>query len=870
MASSSFFSNVTPWLCLTFLFVLQTSLLLPICNCQPQNIETVFPPETPPPAPAPPPTPSTSPSPPVVPPPETTRSPSSSSSSSNSKVGRAVAITAASTVVVSALAFFFIRWCLKKRRSEEIRVSSASEPVVLPPANAFERIEGNVRGLIVDENGLDVIYWRKLEGQNGSKKKGLQREEVRTIAKEQDQEQEVKVVTEEEEEVDGDGGFGGNHRRKKSEPVQEIPLLRGKSSASEKSLMSEDEHGSSRSWMRTLSRKTAPPPPNPPATTAAAAVSPPLPLPPAAYYYSSVSKAKNVEPPPQPPHAAASSSVVSPPLPPLPAAYYYSSVSKAKNVEPPPHAAASSSVVSPSLPPPPSAYFSAVSKSKSTEPPPPPPLIPDKKAPPPPPPPAKKGPAPPPPPPPAKNGPAPPPAPPMAGNLKSSSKPPPSPAEMSEEDTDKVKLKPLHWDKVTTNVDHSMVWDKLDRGSFRVDQDFLEALFGSVATSKRSSRVENVSSSPSKEASAQSSTIFILDPKKSHNFAIVLKSLAVSRREIVDALEEGQGLSSDIIEKIVRLAPNQEEQSNILQYNGDPARLAVAESFLYDILNAVPSAFKRLNAMHFRFNYDSEVLEIKESLNTLELACKELRKRGLFVKLLEAVLKAGNHMNAGTSRGNAEAFNLSSLRKLKDVKTTDGKSTLLHFVVEGVVRSEGRRCVLNRDWSLSRNGSRKMNGKGESENFVSDEQREMEYLRLGLPFVGGISTEFSNLKKAAIIDYSSLLASISSLSTKIAEMKQLVSQCGNAKGGNFEREMDLFLRNAEEELGLVRDEEKRVMQIVKKTNEYYQGGASKNKAESVVEIFVIVKDFLVMVDQACIDISRNMNQKRKTTKSNSG
>ncbi|KAI9125314.1 hypothetical protein K1719_003930 [Acacia pycnantha] len=861
MASSSSFSIVTPWLCLTFLFVLQTSLLLPICNCQPQNIETFFPPETPPPAPAPPPTLSISPSPPVVPPPETTRSPSSSSS--NRKVGRAVAITAASTVVVSALAFFFIRWCLKKRRSEEIRVSSASEPVVSPPANAFERIEGNVKGLIVDENGLDVIYWRKLEGKNGSKKKGLQREEARTIAKEQDQEQEIKVVTEED---DGDSGFEGNYRRKKSEPVQEIPLLRGKSSASEKSLMPEDENGSSRSWMRTLSRKTAPPPPNPPVTAAAAAVSPPLPLPPAAYYYSSVSKAKNVEPPP---HAAASSSVVSPPLPPPPAAFYYSSVSKVKNVEPPPHAAASSSVVSP----PPSAYFSAVSKTKSTEPPPPPPLIPDKKAPapPPPPPPAKKGPAPPPPPPPAKKGPAPPPAPPMAGNLKASSKPPPSPAEMSGEDTDKVKLKPLHWDKVTTNVDHSMVWDKLDRGSFRVDQDFLEALFGSVATSKRSPRGENVSSSPSKEASAQSSTIFILDPKKSQNFAIVLKSLAVSRREIVNALEEGQGLSSDIVEKIVRVAPNQEEQSNILQYNGDPARLAVAESFLYDILNAVPSAFKRLNAMHFRFNYDSDVLEIKESLNTLELASKELRKRGLLVKLLEAVLKAGNHMNAGTSRGNAEAFNLTSLRKLKDVKTTDGKSTLLHFVVEGVVRSEGKRCVLNRDWSLSRNGSRKMNGKGESENFVSDEQREMEYLRLGLPFVGGISTEFSNLKKAAIIDYSSLPASISSLSTRIAEIKQLVSQCGNAKGGNFEREMDLFLRNAEEELGLVRDEEKRVMQIVKKTNEYYQGGASKNKAENVAEIFVIVKDFLVMVDQACIDISRNMNQKRKqTAKSNSG
>jgi hypothetical protein len=48
--------------------------------------------------------------------------------------------------------------------------------------------------------------------------------------------------------------------------------------------------------------------------------------------------------------------------------------------------------------------------------------------------------------------------------LKSSSKPPPIPIETS---SSEVKMKPLHWDKVNTNLDHSMVWDKIDRGSFR-------------------------------------------------------------------------------------------------------------------------------------------------------------------------------------------------------------------------------------------------------------------------------------------------------------------------------------------------------------------------------------------------------------------
>ncbi|RVW71664.1 Formin-like protein 4 [Vitis vinifera] len=78
--------------------------------------------------------------------------------------------------------------------------------------------------------------------------------------------------------------------------------------------------------------------------------------------------------------------------------------------------------------------------------------------------------------------------------------------------------------------------------------------------------------------------------------------------------------------------------------------------------------------MFFRSNYDSEILHLRECLQTLELGCKELRTRGLFLKLLEAILEAGNRMNAGTSRGNAQAFNLAALQKLSDVKSTDGKN----------------------------------------------------------------------------------------------------------------------------------------------------------------------------------------------------
>lgn len=403
---------------------------------------------------------------------------------------------------------------------------------------------------------------------------------------------------------------------------------------------------------------------------------------------------------------------------------------------------------------------------------------------------------------------------------------------------------------------------------FRFDGDLMEALFGSVATN-RSPRKNNAAVDSSSRSGPSSAQIFILDTRKSQNIAIVLKSLSLSRKEILGALKEGKGINADTLEKLVRIAPTDEEESQILDYKGDPTKLADAECFLYHILKAVPSAFSRLKAMLFRANYDSEILNLKESIQTLELGSHELRTRGLFMKLLEAVLKAGNRMNAGTSRGNAQAFNLSALRKLSDVRSTDGKTTLLHFVVEEVVRSEGKRCVLGKR-SLNRSSSHSSNSGLTSENLQSKEDREKEYVMLGLPLVGGLSSEFSNVKKAATIDYDSFAGGCPDLTKRAAEIRQLVSQRINENGGGFVREMKGFLDATENELKVVREEQAKVMELVKKTTEYYQTGASKDKGAHPLQLFVIVKDFLAMVDQACVQITRNLQKKRVSTTANVG
>ncbi|XP_075503405.1 formin-like protein 8 [Primulina tabacum] len=419
------------------------------------------------------------------------------------------------------------------------------------------------------------------------------------------------------------------------------------------------------------------------------------------------------------------------------------------------------------------------------------------------------------------------------------------------------KLKPLHWDKVTANVDHSMVWNEINDGSFRFDDDLIESLFGYTTTSQKSDDKSNRTMSKAGSNTVTSAQIFLLDPRKSQNTAIVLKSLAISRQEIIDSLLDGRGLNPDTLEKLTKICPTRDEITKILQFDGNPTKLANAESFLYHILKPVPSAFLRFNAMLFRSSYDSDILHLKESLQTLELGCKELRTGGIFFKLLEAILKAGNRMNAGTARGNAQGFNLSALRRLSDVKSSDGKTTLLHFVVEQVMRSEGKRHLISRK------------SKGDSSDHESDsknsrEDRDGENLMAGLSIVGNLSAGFVNFKKAATIDHENFINMRSILTSKVEENKQLLAHCRDESGG-FLKEMKVFLEDCEEELKVVREEETRIMELVLKTTVYFQAGASKDKGTNPLQLFVIVKDFLVMVDQVCAEITKKLQTKKAMT-----
>ncbi|CAN6168634.1 unnamed protein product [Urochloa humidicola] len=396
-------------------------------------------------------------------------------------------------------------------------------------------------------------------------------------------------------------------------------------------------------------------------------------------------------------------------------------------------------------------------------------------------------------------------------------------------------LKPLHWDKLRAISGRTTVWDQVNNSdSFRVDEAAMESLFmnntGGAGNSDQAARRGGAGKQESR----------LLDPKRLQNVAIMLKALNVTSDDVIRALMHGSSdLGSEFYETLAKMAPTKEEELKLKDYSGDISRLDPAERFLKDVLD-VPFAFKRVDALLYRANFDTEVNYLKNSFGTLEAACADLRSSKLFLKLLDAVLKTGNRMNDGTNRGEARAFKLDTLLKLADIKSTDGNTTVLHFVVQEIIRSEG----FSSDQTAAVNP-----GSTSKEQFKKD----------GLKVVAGLSSELSNVKRAATLEMDTLIGSVSRLETDLEKVKlvmQMKETCPDqGSSEKFFEAMDAFLRRSQVEIESVKASGESALQRVKETTEYFHGDTTKEEPHPL-RIFMVVSDFLSTLDRVCRDVGR--------------
>lgn len=237
-----------------------------------------------------------------------------------------------------------------------------------------------------------------------------------------------------------------------------------------------------------------------------------------------------------------------------------------------------------------------------------------------------------------------------------------------------------------------------------------------------------------------------------------------------------------------------------------------------------------------------------------KVACTKLKNSRLFLKLLEAVLKTGNRMNVGTHRGGARAIKLDSLLKLSDVKGTDGKTTLLSFVVQEIMRSEGIKAAR----------ARRSSGSLSTINTNDLQQEPIEgspeyYRKLGLEVVSQLSNELEDVKKAAVVDGDNITTTVLKLGTMFKKTKDLINEL-SSEATEFCDALHGFMEHAETEIIWMLEEEKRIMELVKSTGDYFHGNSGKDEG---LRLFVIVRDFLKLLDRVCNDIKKTAEENRK-------
>ncbi|KAM4749701.1 protein diaphanous homolog 1 [Rhinophrynus dorsalis] len=404
-------------------------------------------------------------------------------------------------------------------------------------------------------------------------------------------------------------------------------------------------------------------PPPPPPLPGSSGIPPPPPLP----------GAPGIPPPPPLPGAPGI-----PPPPPLPGA---------PGIPPPPPLPGA-----PGIPPPP-----PLPGAPGVPPPPPLPGAPGI----PPPPPFPGGPGLPPPPPPFPGGPGVPPpppgmraGPPLPPGLGGWNAPPALPFGLAPKKVYKpeVQLKRPNWSKITPKeLSEKSFWTKAKEDRFEKDELFAKITltfssqtntdtdFSYISLAKKDQDGDEKKTAQKKKAKE----LKVLDSKTAQNLSIFLGSFRMPYQEIKNVILEVNEdvLTESMISNLIKQLPEPDQLQMLAEFKDEYNDLAEPEQFGV-VMCTVPRLKPRLNAILFKLLFNEQVENIKPDIVAVTAACEEVRKSESFASLLEITLLVGNFMNAGSRNAEAFGFDIGFLCKLKDTKSADQKTTLLHFLAE--------------------------------------------------------------------------------------------------------------------------------------------------------------------------------------------
>ncbi|XP_012887479.1 PREDICTED: formin-like protein 1 isoform X1 [Dipodomys ordii] len=326
---------------------------------------------------------------------------------------------------------------------------------------------------------------------------------------------------------------------------------------------------------------------------------------------------------------------------------------------------------------PPSAPPPAPPLPGSPEPPPAPPLPGDLPPPPPPPPLGTDGPVPPPPPPPP---------PPPGGPPHALGEPSPemgSGVKAKKPIQTKFRMPLLNWVALKPNQISGTVFTELNDEKVLQELDMSD--FEEHFKTKSQGPSLDLSAIKGKAAQKAPTKSTLIEANRAKNLAITLRKGNLGADRICQAIEmyDLQALGLDFLELLTRFLPTEYERTLMDRFEREQRpmeELSEEDRFMLRF-SRIPRLPERMATLTFLGNFPDTAQLLMPQLNAIIAASMSIKSSDKLRQILEIVLAFGNYMNS-SKRGAAYGFRLQSLDALLEMKSTDRKQTLLHYLVK--------------------------------------------------------------------------------------------------------------------------------------------------------------------------------------------
>ena len=254
-------------------------------------------------------------------------------------------------------------------------------------------------------------------------------------------------------------------------------------------------------------------------------------------------------------------------------------------------------------------------------------------------------------------------------------------------------MRPLFWTRILLDDDEKQdkasIWSKLKPHTLDVDE--FERLFSQKIIKRKVAAVEAGATDAKKKVIR---AFCALDAKRAQGIGILMGSTKVTMETLAKAVLklDGTDIPFERINGLYEQRATSEELELIkmhletqqaIEEPEDRAPLDDQSDFVHR-LSQIHRFAQRVECWGFKEGFDEKMTDCGAKLAKITAAVAAIQESDGIIEVLRIVLAFGNYMNGGTGRGQADGFNLEIMGKLRDVKTQDNSSTLLHHVAEKI------------------------------------------------------------------------------------------------------------------------------------------------------------------------------------------